>query len=126
MDCEGRTVLPGFIDAHVHFLAYTSSLTAVDCSPSSVASIKEIVEVLRVRAMETPSGGWVRGAGYDEFRLKEGRHPTRWDIDAVVADHPVKLGHRSGHGTVLNSRAMELAESASRRRNHWADTSNGT
>ncbi len=109
VDCGGRTVLPGFIDAHVHFLAYASSLTAVDCSPSSVASIKEIVEVLCVRAKETPHGGWVRGAGYDEFRLKEGRHPTRWDIDAVVADHPVKLGHRSGHGTVLNSRAMDLA-----------------
>ena len=109
MDCEGRTVLPGFIDAHVHFLAYASSLTAVDCSPNSVGSIGEIVEALRVRAKETPHGGWVRGAGYDEFRLKERRHPTRWDIDAVVADHPVKLGHRSGHGTVLNSRAMDLA-----------------
>ena len=109
VDCGGRTVLPGFIDAHVHFLAYASSLTAVDCSPSSVTSIEEMVEALRVRAMETPQGGWVRGAGYDEFRLKESRHPTRWDIDAVVADHPVKLGHRSGHGTVLNSRAMELA-----------------
>ena len=51
----------------------------------------------------------MRGAGYDEFRLRENRHPTRQDLDALVPDHPVKLGHRSGHGTVLNSRAMALA-----------------
>ena len=109
LDCEGRTTLPGFIDAHVHFLAYASSLTAVDCSPNSVESIGDIGEALRARARETPSGGWVRGAGYDEFRLKELRHPTRHDLDPLVPNHPVKLGHRSGHGTVLNSRAMALA-----------------
>ena len=109
VDCGGRTVLPGFIDAHVHFLAYASSLTAVDCSPNTVSSIQELVSALRQRSLQTPEGEWVRGAGYDEFRLKEHRHPTRCDIDTLVPDYPVKLGHRSGHGTVLNSRAMQLA-----------------
>ncbi len=109
IDCEGRTVLPGFIDAHVHFLAYASSLNAVDCSPNAVSSIEDIVSALRERAGRTNKGEWVRGAGYDEFRLRENRHLTRQDIDALVPDHPVKLGHRSGHGTVLNSRAMALA-----------------
>ena len=110
VDCEGRTVLPGFIDAHVHFLAYASSLTAVDCSPNAVSSIQELVSALRHRSLQTPNGEWVRGAGYDEFRLKEHRHPTRHDLDFLLPDHPVKLGHRSGHGTVLNSRAMALAD----------------
>ena len=110
IDCEGRTVLPGFIDAHVHFLAYASSLADVDCSPQSVSSLDEIRKALMARARETPPGGWVRGTGYDEFRLKERRHPTRWDLDSLLPDHPVKLGHRSGHGAVLNSRAMELAD----------------
>lgn len=109
LDCEGRTVLPGFNDAHVHFLAYASSLAAVDCSPGSVSSIQELATALRRRSLHTPEGGWVRGAGYDEFRLRERRHPTRRDLDSLIPDHPVKLGHRSGHGTVLNSRAMELA-----------------
>ena len=109
IDCEGRTVLPGFIDAHVHFLAYASSLNAVDCSPNAVSSIEDIASALRERAGRTKKGEWVRGAGYDEFRLRESRHPTRQDLDALVPDHPVKLGHRSGHGTVLNSRAMALA-----------------
>ena len=109
VDCEGRAVLPGFIDSHVHFLAYASSLTAVDCSPKSVSSIQELATALHTRAQVTPEGEWVRGAGYDEFRLIERRHPTRHDLDPLVPDHPIKLGHRSGHGTVLNSRAMALA-----------------
>ena len=110
VDCEGHTVLPGFIDAHVHFLAYASSLTAVDCSPSAVSSIQELAAALQARAQATPEGEWVRGAGYDEFRLKEHRHPTRHDLDPLIPNHPVKLGHRSGHGTVLNSRSMALAD----------------
>ena len=109
IDCEGRTVLPGFIDAHVHFLAYASSLTAVDCSPQAVASIPDITAALSERARNTPEGEWVRGTGYDEFRLREKRHPTRRDLDPFLSNHLVKLGHRSGHGTVLNSRALELA-----------------
>ena len=109
IDCEGRTVLPGFIDAHVHFLAYASSLTAVDCSPQAVASIPDITAALSERARNTPEGEWVRGTGYDEFRLREKRHPTRRDLDPFLPNHPVKLGHRSGHGTVLNSRALDLA-----------------
>ena len=109
IDCEGRTALPGFIDAHVHFLAYASSLTAVDCSPQVVASISDITAALSERAKRTPEGEWVRGTGYDEFRLREKRHPTRWDLDPFLPSHPVKLGHRSGHGTVLNGRALALA-----------------
>ena len=109
LDCEGRTILPGFIDAHVHFLAYASSLTAVDCSPNAVSSIHELASALRQRSLQTSEGEWVRGAGYDEFRLKEHRHPTRHDLDPLIPNHPLKLGHRSGHGTVLNSRAMALA-----------------
>ncbi len=109
IDCEGRTVLPGFIDAHVHFLAYASSLTSVDCSPQAATSIPDITAALSERAKRTPEGEWVRGTGYDEFRLREKRHPTRRDLDALLPDHPVKLGHRSGHGTVLNSRALDLA-----------------
>ena len=109
IDCEGRTALPGFIDAHVHFLAYASSLTAVDCSDRAVASIPDITSALSERAKKTPKGEWVRGTGYDEFRLREKRHPTRRDLDTLIPDHPVKLGHRSGHGTVLNGRALALA-----------------
>ena len=107
IDCQGQTLVPGFIDAHCHILAYASSLLAVDCSPAAVASIAEIQQALRDRAYHTPKGQWIRAVGYDEFALKERRHPSRWDLDRTVPDHPVRLNHRSGHACVLNSVALD-------------------
>ena len=107
VDCEGQTVLPGLIDAHIHLFSYAASLMAVDCSPRAVSSITGIQEALRRRASQTPPGDWVRGWGYEEFYLEEGRQPNRWDLDAVTPAHPVKLFHRSGHASVLNSLGLE-------------------
>ena len=108
MDCQGMTLVPGFYDAHLHILALASSLTGVDCRPSSVRSLSQMIEAIRLRARKTPSGGWIRAYGYDEFYLAEKRHPTRQDLDIATADHPVRLNHRTGHASVLNSRALGL------------------
>ena len=106
VDCGGGSVVPGFIDAHCHVMAYASSLLAVDCSPSAVSSVSDVRRALAERARSSPPGGWIRGAGYSEFDLKERRHLTRWDLDEAVPDHPAKLNHRSGHACVLNSAAL--------------------
>ena len=109
IDCQGGTLVPGFNDAHCHILATASSLMAVDCSPSVVSSIDELADRLRRRSADTPEGAWIRATGYNEFYLREQRHPTRRDLDAAVPDRPVRLTHRSGHAVVLNSRALALA-----------------
>ena len=109
IDCEGRTVMPGFIDAHTHFLAYASSLHRVDCSPRGVSSIEDIVAAFSQAARVTPGGEWVRGTGYEEFHLQEGRHPVGEDLDRATTDRPVRLSHRSGHASVLNTYGMRLA-----------------
>ena len=106
VDCGGKTMVPGFIDAHAHFLAYASSLVAVDCSPSAVSSVSDIKQALRQRSRITPAGEWIRGVGYEEFFLEDGRHPDRHDLDEAAPDHPIRLNHRSGHGCVLNSAAL--------------------
>ncbi len=108
VDCQGATLAPGFVDAHVHLMAYAASLMGVDCRPRAVASISGIQAALRARSQETEPGVWIRGWGYDELSLAEGRQPTRADLDAATPNHPVKLTHRSGHACVLNTRAMEL------------------
>jgi hypothetical protein len=108
IDCRGQAVLPGFIDAHCHVLAYAASLLSVDCSPDAVSSIADIQAALRRQAEVTPAGRWIRAVGYSEVDLAEGRHPTRWDLDVAAADHPVRLIHRSGHACVLNSLALRL------------------
>ncbi len=108
IDCGGRALLPGFIDAHCHVLAYAASLLSIDCSPDAVSSIADIQAALRRQAGVTPAGRWIRAVGYSEVDLAEGRHPTRWDLDLAAPDHPVRLTHRSGHGCVLNSLALRL------------------
>ena len=109
VDCRGRCLVPGFIDAHLHFFALAASRAGVDCSPKSVSSIGDIQERIRQRAQQSPPGTWVRGYAYDEFHLAEKRHPTCQDLDLVAPEHPVRLVHRSLHAQVLNSRAQELA-----------------
>jgi len=107
VDCEGGTIIPGFIDAHVHLLAYAATLRNVDCA--AARSIADIQDALRRRAAGTPAGGWVRASGYEETRLAERRHPTRVDLDAAAPEHPVRLVHSSGHARVLNSLALRIA-----------------
>jgi len=109
IDCEGKTVIPGFNDAHIHIMAYASNLLSIDCSPSSVTSISDIREEIRQQAERTPRGTWIKGTGYNEFYLAEHRHPNRHDLDQAAPYHPVRLTQRSLHACVLNSRGLALA-----------------
>src|SRR4030042_4636326 len=109
INCEGRTVVPGFNDAHIHVLSYASNLLGVDCSPATVKSISDIQDKLRQEAQRIPPGTWIKGSGDNEFYLAERRHPPRRDLHQAAPRHPVKLAHRSMHACVLNSLALSLA-----------------
>jgi len=109
IDCGGMAVVPGFNDAHCHPLSFAATLLYVDCSPAAVKSIGEIQSRIRRQAERTPQGGWIRAANYDESRLAERRHPTRWDIDEGSPHNPVILTHHTGHHCVLNSLALRVA-----------------
>ena len=109
IDCQGKTVVPGFNDAHCHIFSFIRKLRSLDLSPSSVSSIADIKAAIRRRAQSMPPGSWLTGNGYNEFYLAEKRHPNRWDIDEVAPQHPVVLAHRSLHACVLNSLALSLA-----------------
>jgi len=109
IDCQGKTVVPGFNDAHCHIISFIRKLFSLDLSPSSVNSIADIKTAIRRRAQNTPPGKWLFGTDYNEFYLAEKRGPTRWDIDEVAPHHPVVLSHHSLHVCVLNSSALSLA-----------------
>lgn len=102
--CAGRTVLPGFIDPHLHLFAWASRYCGTDLS--TARSIAEIRSQLRARLEALGSQDWLRGYGYDEFFLEEKRHPNRHDLDAIATDRPIILRHRTGHAAVLNSAAL--------------------
>jgi predicted amidohydrolase YtcJ len=108
IDCGGKTVLPGFVDAHCHIFAYAKNLISLGLSPSeNIRCISDIQQSIRGQCRKLPPGAWVRGRGYNEFYLAERRHPNRRDLDAAAPLHPVILTHRSGHAHVLNSLALQ-------------------
>lgn len=107
ISCAGRTVIPGFIDPHLHLFSWASRLCGVDVT--SARSIADIQASLIDRVSHFAPGTWLRGYGYDEFFLHEKRHPTRSDLDAVSTTHPTILRHRTGHAAVLNSVALRQA-----------------
>lgn len=106
IDLDGRTVVPGFIDAHNHFACTAETFFAIDAGPRSAGSIAELVALVDAVAERTPPGGWIRGFGMDFTKFAEGRRPTRWDLDEVTREHPVVILHVSGHYALVNSRAL--------------------
>ncbi len=109
IDCEGKTIVPGFNDAHCHIFSFLRKLMSVDLSENSIRSIDDIKAAIKNKAENTPKGEWISGTDYNDFYLTEKRHPNRRDLDEVAPNHPVVLAHRSLHACVLNSRALALA-----------------
>ncbi len=109
IDCGGKTVVPGFNDAHCHLFGSIRKRRSLDLSPSSMKSIADIKAAVRARAHNTPRGSWIIGGDYHEFYLAEKRHPNRRDLDEAAPDHPVVLFHRSLHACIFNSTALALA-----------------
>ncbi|MCW3992198.1 MAG: amidohydrolase [Candidatus Bathyarchaeota archaeon] len=108
IDAAGRTVLPGLIDAHTHFLRMgVAMIRLIDLSGAE--SLAEAVELVGARVDETPVGEWVMGRGWDESKWEEGRYVTKDDLDPISPDRPVMVTRVCGHLITLNSRALELA-----------------
>ncbi|HEU5140263.1 MAG TPA: amidohydrolase [Bacillales bacterium] len=104
VDLNGKTVLPGFIDAHQHMISTGFNLRNVDCR---VGSIKELVDKITTRAETCAPGEWVIGWGYDESRFAQKRHPSKADFAGI--DRPVFVTHYSLHSAVANDAALEAA-----------------
>ena len=109
-----RALLPGFIDAHGHFLAVGMTLDALALHPPPVGDVRTIDDIVRkIRAWIAergiPPGEMVSGGGYDDSLLAENRHPTRFDLDRASTEHPIVLTHVSGHLRTANSTALRAA-----------------
>jgi predicted amidohydrolase YtcJ len=106
LELEGRTVVPGFQDAHVH--APHGGLARTECYLYDSRSAEESLAIVACYAAEHPDREWIAGGGWllDHF---PGGTPGRADLDAVCPDRPVLLDSSDGHSAWANSRALDLA-----------------
>ena len=110
-DLRGRTLMPGFVDAHGHFPGSGMAVASADLTSPPVGtltSIPEVLAALQERVDRAEPGEWVSGFGYDDTLLAEKRHPTRAELDSVTTEHPLVAQHVSGHMLVANSKALAL------------------
>lgn len=104
LDLEGKTAVPGLIDAHQHLYSTGFNLRAVDCN---VSSIREMKEKIKKRAENSSPGEWIFGWGYDESKFEEKRSPTKADFEQM--DHPVFITRYCLHTAVVNDAALKAA-----------------
>jgi predicted amidohydrolase YtcJ len=106
VDLAGKTMVPGFIDAHGHMVYFGKNL--MDQSLTGVKDIPELIERMKAHATQVPSDGWIVGMGYAPLKMKELRHPSADDLDQISKDRPVLVVHSSGHGGSMNHALMKL------------------
>jgi predicted amidohydrolase YtcJ len=104
---DGGAVIPAFNDSHAHILSSGLALTRADLR--GCQSFDEIEARLQEWIAKGNQKGWVFGIAYDQNLLPERKHVTRYDLDRVSRERPVAIRHTSGHCTVVNSKALDLA-----------------
>jgi len=107
IDLGGRTVVPGFVDAHTHFHYWASTLHHLDMEPagSLEAALRQVAE----RVAKTPKGNWIEGRGLNKNRWAAPDFPSRHDLDRVAPDHPVAIFSKDEHSLWVNSAALARA-----------------
>ena len=107
MDIKGATVIPGLSDCHVHVLSAGIDLSGVNLD--NCTSISEVLLLLKKRCEEDPGDGWVFGTGYIPQLIKEGRYPTKHELDEISSRHKVMIFAATLHACALNSSGCEIA-----------------
>jgi len=110
-DLAGKTLVPGFVDGHSHFCSLVDVQTQALCASPPAGPCKTVADVIAaLKAVQSRRklrlGKFVMGFGYDPELLAEKRPPSKQELDAAFPDNPVILVHVSGHGAMLNSKAL--------------------
>lgn len=112
MDMRGKTITPGFIDAHGHISVVASAFSMADLQPPPAGPVSRLADLgvaLRAWRADHPDATWLVGRGYDDSLLAEKRHPTRADLDSISTELPIVVVHASGHLLSCNSRCLSLS-----------------
>ncbi|MEX2263307.1 MAG: amidohydrolase [Bryobacteraceae bacterium] len=107
LDAQGATIIPGFIDCHVHMRGLGESLEFLDLR--SARSADEVAALVRNRAKALKPGEWIRGRAWDQTRFPGGQFPNADILTKAAPEHPVYLTRVDGHAAWVNRKALELA-----------------
>jgi predicted amidohydrolase YtcJ len=110
IDLNGRVVVPGFNDSHVHLLSYGLSLSAVDLNPCrSILDVQSAGDRF-IRECNPPLGRWIEGRGWNQNHFAEKRMLKKCDLDGISKDYPIMFKRTCGQITVVNSTALAIIQ----------------
>jgi predicted amidohydrolase YtcJ len=107
-DITGKTIVPGFIDSHCHFLRMGVAMKSLILL-NDTRSVEEVLKRVRKRIEGAEPGDWIIGKGWDESKWPENRYLTKEDLDPISRNNPVMLSRVCGHLVSINTKAMEVA-----------------
>jgi predicted amidohydrolase YtcJ len=112
---NGKSVLPGFIDSHIHFLMTLQTSKYINIRPDNAKTLGDILLKIKEKVVQTKPGEWIIGFGWDQDKIvwpgeRKYKWPTKKDLDSVALNNPVLLFRIGGHSAVANSLALKLAK----------------
>jgi len=107
LDAGGKTIYPGFIDAHAHFISYGQSLFSVDLYDAK--SFDEVINRVQQFAADHPNETWIRGRGWDQNKFPGKAFPSNEKLNELFPNQPVLLERVDGHACIANAKALEIA-----------------
>ncbi len=108
IDLKGKTVFPGFIDPHSHFVGLSQMLG--QCDLTGTKSFEEILEKLQAFEKAHPENKWIIGRGWDQNDWNNKTFPNKDGLDALFPNIPIMLTRIDGHAVLINSKAIQLAK----------------
>ncbi len=107
MDLQGKTVVPGFIDSHYHYMGVGNREFHLNLDGTK--SYQDFLDKIKAEAAKKAKGEWITGRGWIEEDWPSKKFPTRQDLDKITPENPVMLRRADGHATVVNSLALKIA-----------------
>ena len=107
LDVQGKTVIPGLIDSHMHAMKAGLAMKFINCS--TCTSLEDMLGRIRERVAGAEEGTWLKASAFNELSWNDGQRPTRENLDAVTGENPFIAARLCGHVIVANSKAMEIA-----------------
>ncbi|MFP5528253.1 amidohydrolase family protein [Peptococcus simiae] len=113
IDLKGKTLIPGFYDAHSHFYktgAERHTQVGLNAPPvGNINNMDKLISALKNKAEASEPDEWIIGSRYDDGEMVEKRHPTADELDKASTNNPIYITHFSGHNAVVNHKALEMA-----------------